>query len=464
MATDPRTGNDLHGDIERERDAALPDARLVSRFRAYYRGRQRGTLTTAQQQLLHGVTGNRFADNVCKKIITEGANRLELLRYEVSNAGVRDFLADLYTKNTLADVSGDVHVATLRDANSGLSLAWDAARTGVTLHRERWWDGMTGLFVAYGDDGTPVYAVRDWTRSGVKLRTLWFPDEIRRFVADGRGWRPRTSDAEPNGVAAWAKGDGSPLGIPVVHFANGSDDDSPYGASELDGGVLGFQDEINDIQRDLTTAARMTAYQMFTATGVETTDAAGNPVPFRVGPGAVFKSKSPDARFGTLAAGDLSQLERAYRVKLQAVSRMTDTPVHLITGGDWPSGEALIRAEQPLVAKVRRAGKTIGPAWATVAHRATEVANTYGAAGLDEAALIVAVFAEAERPDALTRATTAATVSKYVSEHEVLRLLGYAPEAVEGIMRERETEAQARAARAPQPVAPTQESGAGNAP
>ena len=323
----------------------------------------------------------------------------------------------------IRDSQYDVHYATLRDGNHAALLGWrvaegvdgdgNATRTGrVTIQRERWWDGTAGVFVAYGDDGRPTYAVKDFAvmlgdpPKAHTRRTVYFPDHIERYVADGRGWRPfPLEDEASTGIVPWVKKDGSPLGIPVVHFANGSDDDAPYGVSDLDGGVIGLQDQINDLHWDIVAAARMAGYQVYTATGVTVDkNADGSDKPLRMGPGVVLRTDNPNGRFGVLQAGDMSQLIDTLRLKVRTVAANTMTPEHDIGGGEWPSGIALLRADMPAVVKAERGAKSLGPAWETAMHRATEIANAYGSERLDEGALITAEFADPARLDALAKA------------------------------------------------------------
>jgi len=414
----------IHERLERERDAAMPEAAELKVWREYSRGRQSQPLSADQKRHLAGLTTHRFADNVCHKVLAIGASRLELTGFTVDNEPVRTFLAGLWTKSHLADLQYDAHYATYRDGNHAALLGWQVTdgvngdgaptRTGrVTIQRERWWDGTAGVFVAYGDDGLPVYAVKEFAladgrKTPLTRRTVYFPDRIERYVQEGKGWRffPLPTDGpDATGIVPWLKKDGSPLGIPVVHFANGSDDDAPYGISDLDGGVIGLQDQINDLHWDIVAAARMAGYQMYTATGVSTPkDANGNDRPLRVGPGMVLRTDNANGRFGVLQAGDMSQLIETLRVKVQTVASNTMTPEHYIGGGDWPSGAALVRADMPLVAKTELGAKSLGPAWQTVAHRATELANAYGSERLDEDALIEATFADPARLDALAKA------------------------------------------------------------
>lgn len=443
----------IHDIIKRDREAAQPEAKMVSVFREYYRGRQKGTHATSQTKLLRGVLGNLFAENVCKKIITEAASRHELRRFEVGNQPVQDWLDKFLIKNHLADLQQQAGIAMLRDGTTALSLRWQAENPErpsigrVTVHRERWWDGTQGVFVAYDATSEPSYAVRDWKQQisdqTATRRVIWFPDHIERYIASGDGWTAYEASGDPEGstgIVPWTKRDGAPLGLPVIVLPNGSDNDTAYGASELDGGVLGLQDEVNDVHRDITAAARLTGFQMYWATGTTPErDDAGIPKPINVGPGQVLQTSDPNARYGVLPAGNMEQLQTALMVKISAMCRMTDTPLHVITG-EWPSGAALLRAEMPLVAKVSRLNKTTGPAWTTLAHRSTEIQNTFGELEqLDENAMIAAVFAPPERLDALTQAEIAAA-HESLRTRQGLREIGYAEGLINQVMRDRDAD------------------------
>jgi hypothetical protein len=439
----------IHERIDRERKAANPRASKLRDFRNYARGVQRGTLTKAQYDILKGVTGRDFCDNICKMVLEASSSRLQLVRFEVAVATVLEWLHDFWVLVSMAEFSGQVHFATLRDGNHAVSLAWDNEAKRVRLARELWWDGKSGIFVAYGDLGRPTYAVKEWkNEAGLPRRVVYWPDRIERYVKDGEGWQPYKDPDGTPWTDRWLDRAGAPLGIPVVHFKNShipadssdGDADSAYGLSDLDGGVLGLQDEINDIQRDITAAARYTGYQMLYATGYTPgEDADGNVIPPRVEPGAFFYNKQAGS-FGTLPAGDLGQLEKAHTMKLQAVSRMTATPLHMI-GGDWPSGEAILRAEQPLVEKATTLGTTFGPAWGSVAHKATLLYNAFAAGGLDVEAMIISVFAPPDRRDPLTLSAIARAQARFVSRRQVLRILGYSPDQIEAIIQELDADA-----------------------
>lgn len=440
----------IHTEIELERKASQPEARMLKTYREYTLGKQRGTLTRGQERILRGLLGNRFCDNVCKMVLTQISNRLTLTRFEVGGSEdqsaaslqVENYLRSLWVLNHMSMLSSSVHFAALRDGDHAVALSWAGDR--VALSRERWWNGQTGVFVSYNDQG-PRWAVKDWYSLDGYRRTIWYPDRIERYLAQEAGWKPFKLPGEDNWPVPWVDQSGDPLGIPIVHFADmaipndgdSKQDSAPeYGQSELAGGLLGLQDEVNDVQRDISASARFSGYQMIYGTGVTPKqDDNGREIPLVVEPGAFFQEENPEANFGVLSAGSLAELERTLNIKLGAVSRMSSVPMHLIAG-DWPSGEAIIRAERPLTDRAEGLAKIFGPAWSSVAHKATVLANNFSAANLDISLLISAVFAPAERRDPLTRAQIATAESPMVSRRQSLRTLGYPPDEQDRILSE----------------------------
>lgn len=439
----------IHDRIDSERDVALPEARKLRYFRDYARGKQKGTLTGYQMYILRGLLTHKFCDNVCKKVLSELRNRLKLARFDVDNEQVLIFLRDFWIKNKVPRVASAVHWSSLRDGNTAIGLSWTDR---VILTRERWWNGLYGFFMAYDDNDEPTYAVRDWKTKDDKFRTVWFPDHIERYVAGGKnGWSKRTIEGDPSsGWPLWQDKTGQPLGIPFVHFANlqvpndgtgddGSDEpDAHYGLSELDGGFLGLQDEINDVHRDATASGRFAGFPMMKGTGItppKNPDGSASEMKFKPEPGAFFTDTNKDANFDMIKPGSLVELERLLTIKLQAVSRQTGIPMHIITG-DWPSGEALLRSEMPMIDKVETIGTSFGPAWSSTAHKAVLIQNTFGDGSLDSEALITAVFESASKRDPLTQAIVAEKRAPFVSVKETLRTLGYSEQDADKVIQE----------------------------
>jgi hypothetical protein len=448
----PEQLSGVHARIEAERKRALPKPEDVKKFRNYARGRHPGTLTIGQQRILRGLLGNLFCDNVCKRILQELRNRLRLARFDVAageaeQKALLTFLKDLWVKNKLAATSAAVHWAMFRDGNTAVTLNWVGGRAVIT--RERWWNGKTGIFVAYDDNDQVTYAVKEWNDGSSLRRTVYWPDRIERYKQEGEsGWRLFRLPSDPVGEGAlpWVDSRQQPLGVPVVHFANlqvpndgdgddGTEETDPhYGMSELDGGMLGLQDEVNDVHRDISAGARFAGYQMGYATGVKKpVDSEGNEMDLKPEPGAFFQDENPDAKFGILPAGSLEELERTLMIKVKAMSRAACVPLHIIAG-DWPSGEALLREEMPLIDKVETVGEATGPGWASVGHKSVVLSNAFGSTSYNPEALITATFLPVARRDLLTLASIADKLSKHVGQTETLRLLNYSPDDIARIL------------------------------
>lgn len=470
----------LHEQIERERKTANPDPTKLKIYRRYAEGDHDKNLTPEQKTALGSLAKHDYADNLADLVIATWASRLMLTGFAVEDDAVQAFLSDLFVHAQLDDLSYDVNYATARDGNHALILRWldtpnfgapadPTAETGeatfgqgrITVHQEDWWDGERGVWIAYDDRGRPAYAVKDFEAwvdvSGnpkpVKRdrRTVYFPDRIERYIKDGQGWAPYPLPGDPEsdrpGVVPWTKRNGDPLGIPVVHFKFPRYGLRRYGSSELAGGFVGNQDHVNAFQYGLAMAGTLLAYQILTASGAEW---ATTPILI---PGLMLSSSKPDAKFGSIPAGDLSQLTGGLEGKVQTIARNTQTPIHILQGGDWPSGVALVQAEKGLIAKVLRLAKSIGPSWQAVAHQATEIANAFGAESLNEDAHITARFADPEQLDQLAQAEVdklkaeALAAIELLQDEESLVALGIPPNEARARLKRREEKAQQEAER-----------------
>lgn len=465
----------IHDRITRERKDWFPDAsETIPKFRDYYASRHPSTLTKEQRALL-GPQGNKsLADNALKAATNVIAGRLDFTGWKTDDEAVQQFLDELFAKNKLADAQFDAHVAVIRDGNHAALLSWladdapatDGAQSGrVLVQRLRWWDGKSGVFVGYGDDGRPVYGVREWEvydpkrNRKIDRRTVYLPDRIMRYWKDTSGWKPLPTGDDPESWRQdWRKQDGSPIGLAVVHLPSVSVDDSSYGQSDYVG-LLGLQDQLNDSQRDIAAGARLTGFQMITATGyqAEVDPMTNRERPLIVGPGRMLTAKSSDAKFGTIAPAELTNLIEVSQHARQTVAHNMEAPEHMLTGGEWPSGLALMRAEQPLVTKVRHLARKVGPAWQEVGHRATELVNTFGSGGLDEAALITAMFSPPERLDDQAQAEVDKAVAEVwaaisrITDRTLLLKTGLLTEQeVDALLQERKQRADEEAQRAAQ--------------
>ena len=408
--------NYTNAEITERRQADLPDAKQIQEYRRYAAGQHPDLLSTAQNKLLGGRSDHRMVDNVVDLILKTTASRLKLERWDVLGespvsiidgspisdadaAAARTYLQGLWLRNRVQRLQYEVHYAALRDGNSAVSMTYRGGR--VHLWREPWWDGDTGVYIAYNDDGTYEFAVKEWNqreRSGTitKRRTVYEPGRISRYYQVGDGWSEYDGDGPAViDVLRGAEGDARPMPIPMVHFPNGTaitEDD--YGDSDI-ANLLALQDDLNATQRDISAAAMMTAFQRLFFAGVSAQSK------ITIAPGEAFGDEDPAASVTVIQPGDMDALIDVHSHKRQSLSTNSRTPMHSITG-DWPSGAALLRADMPQIDKVEALGDVEGPQWTMVAHRAMELANHFGRLNLNENVPITSVFAPSERIDELT--------------------------------------------------------------
>jgi hypothetical protein len=480
--------DELHKSIEREREAALPEAHLVRKYRAYARGNQPIKLTPAERECVAGILGNRFCDNIVGKVLSTVSTRLRFSRWtfdagsEAATKSALDALTTVRQKNNLLGLAHQVHWSMLRDGDCALMVSWkngEGAKLGrAVLTREPFWDGQTGVFIAYDTDGQISYAVKDWYETNGDLRrNLYYPDRIYKYLkaSSSESWEPHydqfdtvnlpdgTATFEPVWPIPWLDASSQPIGVPFVHFANPlfpndgevADDDGElltfsksateqshakasaffnpsYGVSECASGLLGQQDHLNATHFDIAGARRFTAFQMYYATGVDGTEEVTQPdgttkevpIKIRVQPGAFHTFTAPDSSVGTLPAAELTPLIESVEVTLRAVSRGSDVPMHTFTG-QWPSGSAIYQSEAPLNFKVEKIADAISSAWGSVGFWCLKLDNIFGTGRWDVERMVGTEFGSVARLDPITLADYANAIAEHISEAEYLRLVGY---------------------------------------
>lgn len=439
-----------HERIDRLRGAQLKNRNLIETFREYARGEQPCTLSSDMRRTLLGIAVDRFCDNICDKIVATVAARAELKGFSIDlgkkeadpeqDAGAQAVMQYLYEfgiKNRLSRKQYDAHYGTARDGNFAALLDWkiternidrDPTSGRVTMALEPWWNGREGSWVCYTDlDSEPEFGVKEWiipdpmlpssSKKTVTRRNIYFADRIERFARRGKtwdAWDGSGTGQQVQPVSAWEKADGSPLGVPMIHFANQKASAMPaYGMSDLDGGILGIQDQINDIHWDIIAAARASGFQILYVTGFDAEPDPDNPgedKPLYIGPGYVITTDDPQSKVGAVPAGEMTRLIEVLDAKKAAAASTTRTPEYVITGGNWPSGLALIQARRPSIDKTEQFTRTVGPSWSTLMHRATEISNTWGGTDLDEALMIKPDFADPEGLDPASKADAQKTI------------------------------------------------------
>lgn len=380
----------LHEQIEAARTRAA--CQVPADVRAYYLGQQRDV--SAEQAMALGERAVRvFQENIVKRCVDTLAGRLRLRALHCEDEAVAAWLGEWTARNHLARLIVATSIRAITDGTAAVAFGWDNAEQRPIITVEHWWDGTDGVFIGVDETGLPEWAVKDWEDTdNRRRRTVYLPGLILRFVhADG--WQPYPDAA--TGSQAWTKRDGSPLAIPWSYFPYGITADTPYGQSAV-APVLGLQDALNGTIFDVVAAQMLTAMQIYTATGIKPTDR------LTVGPGRLWQTEDADAKFSVLPAGEMSALLNGYQALREAIASQFPVPLHIISGGNWPSGMALQRVDSPLVTQVKLWGEVAAPYWVLAAHRSVELANAFGNAGLNEGALITIEYEPAEDLDEAT--------------------------------------------------------------
>lgn len=459
-------------DITRIRTEDTEDNGDLVLYRRYTDGNQNAQLTAAQRRMLYGQKVLPQSDNVLRLILRTAASRLELTGWDVDEPAIetgdtaqtrakneqsvgpaQGYLNGLFVRGRIANLQFLTHFGMLRDGNYAVSLSWRGESDGrVIVHREPWWDETAGdgMFVSYDKDDEPEFAVKEWTErkpgtaATLLRRTIWYPDHFERQYKDGASWAMLPSSTDPvtgepmnDGTIKWEKSPGDPLGIPVIHFPNGSRDDTNYGLSDL-AGLLGFQDQLNSMQQDIAAVSKFDAWSLLWIKGKS---ADGKPL--IVAPGRILELEI-GADVGRIAAGSIAGISEAHKYKRETLALNTSTPMHQINGGQWPSGEALLRSEMPAVDKATMLANIVGPLWSTVGHRSIEMHNKFASDSIDEDALITAELADPRRLDDLSRSQineSEARVMEIVSrirDEALIRALPFLTDAtVEALIEER---------------------------
>ena len=297
------------------------------------------------------------------------------------------------------------------------------------------------------------YAVKEWSYKNtqqvtISRRLIWFPDRLEKYESQSPGsymsWQPSyLEDDYVDGVAPesleWLDENGEPLGVPYIHFKNAYRTYGNYGVSELDGGIIGWQDQLNDAIINMTLTARMTGGQQYYGTGIKLRkkDGTSEPIPIKVDAGTFHTSENADSRFGVLPAGNMDQQIAGYNLKLKRVAQITATPLHSITGGDWPSGDALLRSELPSVNKATDQIESFKASWCAVGQMALKIWNAFSpekAIPYDPMkGIIEADFKDPEECDIISRSIVVHNSVGFISQKEGLRILGYTDEQADTI-------------------------------
>lgn len=448
---------------------------LYELYRDYHEGRQRdprGLRWTDDDRTQDRTF--KAAHNVCGPLVDIPTERLTVTSFRLTgpdgtgDAATDDLAALLWRwwqASRMDAIARIIHRHAFRYGDAYLMVEWDSVRGRPRyciqdpLQIEPVYDGNGELVAVYKAwEEHPIGAM------GVTARTRinrYRPGLIEKFVSVNslqyQYWTEDVdSDGRPDGgIIPWIDAAGAPLPIPIVHFRNQADS-LDFGRSDLADAVP-MQDEYNKRiwatgQAAIFDGSRI-KYGINIAAFVDPQTGTQRDPP--LGPNAFWYLKPDDPNIntevGTLAPGDVGQLQEVADRELKTIAGLLGIPMHLIwPAGGLPSGESLKTAEARLASKLLDRTITLGNGWEDVQYLAIRIANVFGNLNLPEDRMCTTQWAPVETRSELTDEQVIALKKDDLSWRQRMRERDYTEEDIERVEAEREDD------RAAMPVVPAQ--------
>lgn len=416
----------------------------------FYDGDHRTELTDRTREFLER-SGVRFCENFCEPAVDMKAERLQVTGFDVAISGdetsetaaqLAEWLKSSFWEALRMDATQDtVHTTALMKGDAYGIIGWDNEAGAPTFSFNQ--PDMVKPVYAKESPDRMEYAVKVWDTDeagpqnpagrDITRLNVYFPDRIEKYFklhrsANRGGWARWLDDEPAEGETAtwptpWVDAQGAPLGIPVVHFRNHAKGRC-FGRSEL-AGVIPQNMLLNKQVLDLVMILDNQGWAQRWVSGVEGSV-------FTNAPGEIWTTPAKDAKFGQFDAADVAPVIEAIEATLSRMARRARLPLHMITGGDFPSGEALKSAESGLVSIVQNRAVYFGNSWEDAAAMALRLARLAGKAPVEVDPADLTISTQWENPvsrDEKGEAETAAIKKGLgVSKHTLLREMGYDPD------------------------------------
>ena len=403
-------------------------------YREFYDGDHDTQLTTRQRKYLQVKIGDEFNSNYCPIVVDVLAERLNVTGIQVE--GQDEEMWDWWQKNRMDGTQGVVHTSVLRDGDTYVLVEWNNEKQLPQFTPEPACDGIYGIKVHYAEAGlrNVAFASKRWRvededpESAGKMRrlNLYYPDRIEKYYSHSEefegDWMPYQDEGDPWPLP-WVAADGTPLGVPMIHFRN-KEQGYKYGISELKN-IIPLQNALNKAIIDLMATADSTGFPLLYMLG-------DDPSELKVAPGSWIYSLRPPTGEGSVAVGkipseDLTSLIAFKDAIVAEIARVSRTPLSYfqVTGQIAAEGTQK-QQESGLVAKAKDRMIGFGNSWEDAFYMARRLHNTFGAGGMDEEQAISIEWDDPEtRNDKEYREALQIEAALGVPEEMIWRKLGY---------------------------------------
>jgi len=398
-------------------------AEKVSLFRDYVAGDHPQDLTDGMRRMLRIKTGSplqEFCLNYMDTVVQTLADRLRVVGIDTADDAARSWAADRLRASSFDGMQGDVHEAALIDGDTFVMAYVDAMGQTRWCH-EPGFDGENGMMVLYENATAraPTAAIKVWSVGDETRVNVYYADRIERWIGHGGSLSAYETDDQA-GVVDWLMRDGTPIGVPVIHFRHRARRWGMYGTSEIETAIP-VQNALNRTLYSMVMAAELTAFQIRYAVGWQP--------PADLAPG-MWMAISPDRPLtpeekidiGTLSQGELMPYLDMARYLASEIGRITRTPSPEF-GADDASGESLKQREVGLIGKARRFQIKAGDAWSRCLTVGARIESAYGLDNAPLDAQFSVQWASPEARDDSQRLRDALSVADQVGRAEFLRLI-----------------------------------------
>ena len=349
-------------------------------LREYYEGIHETQLTARMRTYLQLKAHDEFSANYMPIVVDGMSARMTVDGFDAGEQG--EVLAQWWAVNRMDANQDDTHTEAIRDGDSYVMVGWDNVKNVPKFYPHMAYDGRDGMHVVYDTETSEIaFAVKRWLiegglDAGYKRRmNIYTPDRILRYHSnqeeeDGH-WILFQTDL-------WEAQDGSPLGVPIVHFKNRGRGYS-YGQSELEQAIP-MQNALNKTVIDLLAAADTTAFRVLYMIGAD-------PSGLEISPGGWVYMMNPPAegKIGWIPGEDLRPMIEVVDSFVQRIGQVSDTPLsYFQLSGQMASEGTHKQHESRMITKVKKASVKFGNSWEDVMAIARRLHNTFGSGSLSE--------------------------------------------------------------------------------
>lgn len=315
---------------------------------------------------------------ILQAVVEAITNKLFIQTIASNDTSVDTVVHQWLSQNSWDTLEGQIWEAVVRDGTTYVLVGFDE---GPVLYQLDAFDGKTGAGL------TPDFGFNTWYEDEFRYLDLYYPDRIENYFYNGDSWVSL-------GALDWTDDSGSlevpgnPIGIPLIPFS--------IGGSDLANGAVQLQSDIDEALLDLLSISRTQGFPLRSLKGARSleyvTNSYGQPLyntmgmpikrTIKIVPGAIMPlGENEELMQLNAAAPDSTVLDKL----LHLLTTITTVPMHYFSG-DWPSGVALIQAEQRLNTLVEKHQAFLTGNFITLLRFMLHLNNIFGVAQYSEEA------------------------------------------------------------------------------